>query len=139
MNKQSVYLFFQGVCEEALQFYEKCFNGKTLMMMRFKDAPDHQYPEAYANKIMHAEFKAKGLEFMASDGMPGEEVTQGDQIHLALDCESTFEQDNIFEALSEGAEVCMPLNDTFWGARFGMLTDKYGIHWMLNYDYPQKD
>ncbi|MAZ38832.1 MAG: hypothetical protein CMF49_01835 [Legionellales bacterium] len=138
MNHQQVYLFFNGDCEQALHFYVNCFSGEIALLMRFKDAEQTVSAE-YANKIMHAEFKAKGLQFMASDGQETQAVTQGDNIHLALDCESVDEQNQIFEKLAVDGQITMPLNDTFWGARFGMLTDKFGIHWMLNYDYAKKE
>lgn len=125
---------FSGNCEEALNFYAKALNGEIKDLMRFEGSPAENM-SADKQKVMYATFAAKGVFFMASDG--GEQTTGG-AVHLSLSFESAGEQEQVFTALSEGATVSMPLQDTFWGARFGMLTDKFGINWMFNYDKPQE-
>jgi PhnB protein len=83
---------------------------------------------------MHSEFRSEGIHFMAADGMPGKPSEVGKNIALALGFDTETEQTKAYEALVEGGDASMPLHDAFWGARFGMLTDKFGIQWMLNCD-----
>lgn len=88
----------------------------------------------YKDKIMHAELVMGNFSIMFSDGAPHKEIIKGNNIQLNLECESEEEQTRIFDALAKGGEVTMPLQDTFWNARFGQLKDKFGLHWMLNFD-----
>lgn len=131
MKQLSVYLSFPGNCEEAINFYKDCLSGEIVSLQRFGDTPVDS-PEEHKQKVMHAEFRAGDIFFMASDGRPDEALTPGDMIHLSINLTDAAEQEAIFSKLSAGGRVDMPLEDTFWGARFGMLTDKYGIRWMLN-------
>jgi len=131
MKQLNVYLAFPGTCEEALNFYKTCLDGEIVSISRFGESPV-ETPEAYKQKIMHAEFKADGIFFMASDGMPGQPVPPGDMVSLSINLTDAQEQETIFNRLAEGGKVTMPLETTFWGAVFGMVTDKFGIHWMLN-------
>jgi PhnB protein len=131
------YLTFNGNASEALTFYAKAFDGKTLFQQTFGESPMESAPE-YKNKIMHATFQAGDLSFMVSDCMPGQPVGGGTNTSLSLNFKTVESIDNTFTALSEGATVTMPLQDTFWGAKFGMLIDKYGINWMFNHDYAKK-
>lgn len=134
------YLNFNGNAAEALAFYEKAFGGKILFQQSFGDSPmADQTPESHKNKVMHATFAAGDLKFMVSDAMPGQEVQPGSNVSLSLNFLSVADIDSAFAALSEGAQVTMPLQDTFWGARFGMLTDRFGINWMFNHDHDKKD
>ena len=126
------YLTFEGNCREAMEFYRKILNGEIVTMQTFAEAKQDS-PEGFKDKIIHAELKAEGVHLMASDGMPGWKAKPGNMITLNIDLTDSLEQEKIFRALSEGGVVTMPLNDTFWGARYGMLTDRYGIQWMLNY------
>jgi PhnB protein len=131
MKQLNVYLAFPGTCEEALNFYKDCFGGEITGMQRFGESPVESDAD-YKQKIMHAEFKAEGIYLMASDSMPGQPLTAGDMVQLSINLTDAQEQEAIFSKLSAGGKVDMPLQDTFWGASFGMLTDKYGIRWMLN-------
>jgi len=131
MKQLNVYLAFPGTCEEALNFYKNCFDGEIVSISRFGESPV-EAPEEYKQKIMHAEFKAEGMYLMASDGMPGQPVQPGDMVSLSVDLPDAHEQETIFNRLAEGGKVTMPLEETFWGAVFGMVTDKFGIHWMLS-------
>ncbi|HKO78759.1 MAG TPA: VOC family protein [Chitinophagaceae bacterium] len=134
------YLNFNGNGAEALAFYAKVFDGKTLFQQTFGDSPmADKTPADYKNKIMHATFQAGDLTFMISDCMPGQEVSTGTNMSLSLNFKTVADIDKIFAALSDGATVTMPLQDTFWGAKFGMLTDKFGINWMFNHDYEKKE
>lgn len=131
MKQLNVYLAFPGNCEEALHFYKDCFGGEIVSLQRFGDTPVES-TEDQKQKVMHAEFRAGDIYLMASDGRPGEPLAAGEMVQLSINLTDAAEQEAIFSKLSAGGRVDMPLQDTFWGARFGMLTDKYGIHWMLN-------
>lgn len=136
MLQLSVYLNFPGTCREALNFYKDALKGDILSMQTFGEAPMPS-SDSEKDRIMHAEFKAGEVYFMASDTMETMPVQPGNNITLSLNLTSSEEQDRIFNHLSEGGRVNMPLQDTFWGARFGMLTDKFGINWMLNRELNQ--
>ena len=130
------YIIFQGNCEEALKFYEKALNGSIGQVMRYSDAPGQNQMGMEPNKIMHSHFLADGnILFMASDG-PTDAGNSG-IVHLSINFTDAGSIQNAFAALSDGGKVNMPLQDTFWGATFGMLQDKYGIRWMFNYEKPK--
>jgi PhnB protein len=120
------YLNFDGTTRDAMTFYQQCLGGK-LDLQTFADA--HQ---GDSDGVMHAKLESGPLVIMASDRMKEHPFTQGSNVHLNIDCETVEEIDRLFKALGAGGTVTMPLQDTFWGARFGMLTDKYGIQWMFN-------
>lgn len=129
------YLFFDGRCEEAVEFYRKAIGAEVEMMMRFKDSPDSPPPgmlaPGYENKIMHTSFRVGQSTIMASDGCGTERIKfQGFSLSLSVPTEA--DADRVFAALSEGGKVEMPLTKTFWSPRFGMLTDRFGIGWMVN-------
>jgi len=125
------YLTFAGNCREAVEYYKEVLNGEIDSIQTFGEAKSN-FGAQYDNYIMHADFKAENVHFMASDGMPGFAANPGNNISLDIDLTDLAEQAKIFEALAKGGKVDMPLQDTFWGAKYGMLTDRYGIHWMLN-------
>ena len=128
------YIMFNGTCEEALNFYAKALNGKITDLNRFEGSPAEGM-SADTQKVMHATFVAGDLTLMASDGAEAEAA--GGMVDLSLNFTDGSEIAKTFEALSEGARVTMPLQDTFWGATFGMLTDKFGVNWMFNHDKEQ--
>ncbi len=131
------YLNFDGNCREAMQFYAKCL-GAELQMTPFSDMPGNPAPQA-KDRIMHARLTKGSSELlMASDTQPGMPFQLGSNFSVSVQCESVQEIDALFAALSEKGKISMPLQDTFWGARFGMLTDQFGIHWMFNFDHPKK-
>ena len=126
------YLFFDGRCEEALEFYKKAVGAKVEMMMRNKESPEPPPPgmKAPPEKIMHASFHIGDTRVLASDGMcGGQPKFQG--FSLALDAKDDAEAKRFFGALSEGGQVQMPLTPTFFASSFGMLTDRFGIGWMV--------
>ena len=131
MKQLGIYLTFSGNCKDALNFYKNCLNGEIVSMQSFGESP-MKVDEKDKNLIMHSEFRSDEIKFMASDSMPGHDVKPGNNISLSVNLTDEKEQTEIFQKLSEGGKVTMPLEDTFWNARFGMLTDKYGINWMLN-------
>jgi PhnB protein len=131
MQVQS-YLFFDGRCEEALEFYKKAVGAKVEMMMRNKESPEPPPPgmKPPPEKIMHASFRIGDTRVLASDGMcAGQPKFQG--FSLALDAKDDAEAKRFFGALSEGGEVKMPLTPTFFASSFGMLTDRFGVGWMV--------
>jgi len=137
------YVNFNGNTEEAFNFYKSVFGGEFRGLMRFKDAPGNPMPPADQNKIMHIELPiGKGNVLMATDALEsmGQKMKMGDNFSIELETESKEEADKLYHALVAGGtpDPMMPLGDAFWGAYFGMLTDKFGIRWMVNYTYPTK-
>ena len=128
------YLNFNGNAAEALEFYSKALNGEVVYSQTFGESPIES-SDGQKDKIMHASFKAGDLHFLVSDGMEGRPISGGDNLSLSLNFDDAEEMNKTFAALSEGGKITMELQDTFWGARFGMLTDKYGFNWMFNHDY----
>ncbi|MBS1813573.1 MAG: VOC family protein [Acidobacteria bacterium] len=136
------YLFFNGNCREAITFYGKAL-GAEPHIMTFADAPPQPGTNqegcgegadmaASQDRVMHANIRVGNAVLMASD-VPVGQTAQGEgNFAVSIDCESEQEQDRFFASLSEGGKVMLPVGDTFWGARFGMLTDKFGVHWMFN-------
>lgn len=130
------YLFFDGRCEEAIEFYKKALDAKVEMMMRFKEGPPAAPGESCAgpapdgDKIMHACFRVGDDAIMASDGMAsGNPRFEG--ISLSLTVPTEAEADKKFAALGEGGKVQMPLAKTFFSPKFGMVADKFGVSWMV--------
>ncbi len=130
MQVQS-YLFFDGRCEEAIEFYKKNLGAEVGMLMRWKDAPDKSMcTAANENKVMHASLKIGDTRVMASDGRnTGKPEFKG--FALSVDAKTEADADRIFNALSAGGNVIMPLGKTFFSPRFGMTTDKFGVNWMV--------
>ncbi len=125
------YVFFDGRCEEALEFYKKAIGAQVEMVMRWKDSPDKSMcsPDN-ADKVMHAQFKVGDSTIMGSDGRnTGNPNFQG--FALTINARDEAEVDRLFAALGEGGKVTMPLAKTFFSPRFGMLADKFGMNWML--------
>jgi PhnB protein len=132
------YLNFPGNGTEALAFYCKALDGVIVFKQSFGDSPmGGKMPDEYKDKLMHASFQCDAGSFMASDGPPGYENKPGNTVSLSLHYESTEKAEKAFNGLAEGGTVTMPLQETFWAARFGMLVDKYGFQWMVNVDKPQ--
>jgi PhnB protein len=128
------YLFFNGRCEEAVEFYKKALGAKVAMLMRFKDSPEPHapgmLPPGSENKVMHVSFRVGDTTVMASDGFcKGQTEFQG--LSLSLTVSNEAEADRVFAALADGGQVQMPLNKTFWSPRFGMVTDRFGLGWMV--------
>lgn len=140
MVKLHPYVNFKGNCEEAFNFYKSVFGGEFTYIGRFKDMPGGQFSEQEADKIMHISLPlGGGTMLMGSDiteQMHGQ-FTEGTNITLSLTPDSEEEARRIFEALAAGGRVNMPQEKTFWGSLFGMLTDKFGINWMVDYELPK--
>lgn len=131
MKSLNVYLTFTNECEEALNFYKEALGGEITSIQRFGDAPI-ETKEEDKQKVMHAEFRAEGIYFMASDSMQDYPVAPGRSVSLSLNFSDEKELETVFNKLASGGKITMALQDTFWGAKFGMLIDKYGINWMAN-------
>ena len=129
------YLAFNGNCREAMEFYKTVFGGE-LNVQTFGEAPVNAAEKDKA-RVMHAQLSSGNFMLMASDGMPDRPVTFGDSVSLSVHTQSKDETDTLFKKLSEGGTVTMPLENTFWGAYFGMLIDKFGIHWLFNFQQEQ--
>lgn len=129
------YLFFGGRCEEAIDFYRSAIGAEVEMLMRHKESPEPPPPgmlaEGFENKIMHASFRVGSTMIMASDGCSQDDASFNG-FTLSLSVPNEAEADRVFAALSEGGEVKMPLSKTFWSPKFGMLTDRFGLGWMIN-------
>ena len=136
------YLTFNGTCEEAFNFYKSIFGGEFIQIARFKDmpaSPGHELPAGAGEKIMHVSLPiSKETILMGSDANPGMgEVKVGQHISLSIGAATKDEASKIFNGLAAGGKITMPIGDMFWGAYFGMLIDKFGFIWMVNYDYPK--
>jgi PhnB protein len=126
------YLFFEGRTEEALEFYKKALGARVEMMMRNRESPEPPPPgmNAPSEKIMHASFTVDGGRVMASDGMcSGKPSFSG--FSLSVTKNTKPEAERAFNALAEGGKVNMPLTKTFFSPAFGMLTDRFGVNWMV--------
>lgn len=128
------YLFFNGRCEEALEFYRKALGGETGMVMRYKDSPEAPPPGAvppgFETKIMHASFRIGQTMVMASDGCSGEQAKY-EGFSLSLSVSSDKEAEKCFKELAKGGRVETPLTKTFFASSFGMVVDRFGICWMV--------
>lgn len=128
--KVQPYLFFDGRCEEALEFYKKAIGAEVGMLMRVKDAPEQGDAHAPADKVMHASFFVGNTSIMASDGFAkGQPKFEG--FCLSINAKNEDECKKIFEALAEGGQITQPLLKTFFSPSFGMVKDKFGVHWMV--------
>lgn len=128
------YLFFDGRCEEAIEFYRKAIGAKVVHMMRYKESPEApppgMVPAGYENKVMHATLDIGGAILMASDACGEKREFDGFRLSLAVSTKADAER--AFAALSQGGTVMMPLTKTFWSSCFGMLTDRFGLGWMVS-------
>lgn len=134
------YLNFDGNCREVFEFYRSVFGGEFSDFVTFADAPpDLPVPEAEKDRVMHVSLPVGSSTLMGSDSCSafGPPAAVGDNISISILGESRDHCDEVFGKLSEGGTVKMPMADMFWGAYFGMWTDKYGIHWMINYELPK--
>ena len=130
------YLFFEGRCEEAVEFYRSALGAEVLALLRFKDNPEPPSPDAglcapgAEDKVMHACFRIGDTQVMASDGMcSGQTSFHG--VSLSLSAPDETEAERLFAALAEGGQVQMPMGQTFFSPRFGMVADRFGVSWMV--------
>ncbi len=144
MPTVNIYLTFDGQCEEAFRFYESAFGKEIPYIGKFGDMPPQEgmppLSEDVKNRIMHVSLPISSeTVLMGSDTMPGmHELKKGNNYSVSINTFSREEAQNLFKKLSDGGKITMELQDTFWGAYFGMWEDKFGIQWMINYDDPEK-
>ncbi len=136
--KVQAYITFGGRCEEALEFYKKCLGAEVTGLLRWKESPDTAMkpPPGFEEKIMNAAFRIGETELMADDGM-GETTAEFKGMTLAIEVADDAEAKRVFTALGQGGKVTMALSKTFWTSSFGMLTDKFGVPWMVNVAAPK--
>jgi len=129
------YVFLDGRCEEAIEFYRRALGAQVEMLMRWRDCPEppkdqSMIPPGSENKIMHAQLRIGGTKVMASDGRcAGKPSFQG--FALSLNADNEAEADRLFNALADGGQIQMPIAKTFFSPRFGMVTDRFGVPWMV--------
>jgi len=130
--KVNPYLSFKGDCEAAFKLYERCFGGQQGSIFRYAGSPmADQVPSDWQDKVMHGTLTIGGQVLMGGDVAPGSyEQPKGFSLSIAL--ENASDAERIFRELAEGGSVTLPLEPTFWAARFGMLVDRFGIPWMIN-------
>lgn len=126
------YINFNGTAEKAIQLYETALGAKAANIMRYGDMPGNKQPEETKRFVMHAALSVGEGTIMISDVPPNTPAPTQGNVHIALHYTDPPEMAKAFEALSAGGEVTQPLTDTFWGAKFGMLTDAFGVNWMFN-------
>lgn len=136
MKELATYLTFDGNAREAMTFYAECL-GAELNLVPFSQAP-FDCPAEAKDRILHARLSKGPIVLMASDAMPGMPFQQGNNFSVSIAPESLDETEQLFAALSRNGKVTMPLADAFWGARFGMLTDRFGVNWMINFELPKE-
>jgi PhnB protein len=140
MTTVNAYLSFNGNCEEAFNFYKSVFGNEFSFIGRYRDMPssDQPIPESEYNKIMHISLPiGQGTVLYGADMTEafGQATVPGNNFALSVNAGSEAEAIRIFNALSAGGNISMPLEKTFWAALFGMFTDKFDVNWMVNYDY----
>ena len=140
MGNLAPYINFNGQCEEALHFYKSCLNGTIEEIMRFSDSP-MELPEEQKKLIMHSRLHFWGGDIFLSDGMEGKPSSSSEhlQVNLLLPMDNLQLAETTFAKLAEGGSITEPLKKQFWGDIFGMLTDKFGVHWMVDYTEQKKN
>jgi PhnB protein len=136
MKSANVTILFDGQAEAAMNFYKSIFGGEFVNFQRMSDIPNApEMPESEAKKVLHSSLPL-GNSFISAMDMPMHrgKLNSGNSFMVQIDTESEAETQKLFEGLSDGANITMPLENQFWGAYFGMLTDKFGIQWMLSFE-----
>jgi PhnB protein len=131
------YITFNGNCEEAVNYYKDVLGGELLFIQRYGESP--MKGMGADSNVMHCTLKVGETHIMASDSPEGQPATAGSNISLAIGSNDPDGAEKMFERMAEGGNVTMPMQQTFWAERFGMLTDKFGINWMFNCDKPESD
>ena len=128
------YLYFEGNAEEALDFYKRIFGGEKSDVMRYGDT-EIQISEEYKDKILHGRLEHESFSLFFSDTFEGQKLIKGSNVSLTLEFDGEEAIDRVYKALSEGGNVYMELQKTFWNAKYGKVSDKFGVIWELNYQY----
>lgn len=133
MQSFNPYITFNGNCEKALKFYEACFNGKITFVQYFEDYMIGDRPNLLS-KIMHSEFEAGAIKFMACDKSEDDNLNLHSRVTLYITFESEDLLKNVFKKLAVSGKINLPLEETIWGAKVGIITDQFDINWMLVYN-----
>ena len=137
MKETNIYLTFDGNCREAMTFYGSCFHSEPDFTPFSAGPPEMGAAVTGApDRILHAEMRNDGVLLMASDTMPGKEFRQGNNFSISIACESQAELERLFGELGKGGAVTMALHEAFWGGKFGMVADQFGVSWMLSFRAP---
>ena len=143
MINTDIYLHFNGQCEKAFKFYQSAFGGEFITARRYKEmAGSDKMGQADGERMMHISLKITPASTLMGSDLPTSEEKNfqlGNNYHICLQAETEKEADKLFQALSKDGKIEMPMNKTFWGAYFGMLEDKFGVHWMINFTYPMSN
>ncbi|MCZ6704217.1 MAG: VOC family protein [Ignavibacteria bacterium] len=140
MTTINTYLSFNGNCEEAFNFYKSVFGGEFAHIAKFKDMPENpKFPVAESDKekVMHISFPISKESILMGSDTGGEwaaKFKQGNNFSISINADNKVEADRLFNDLSQGGQIIMPMNKTFWDSYFGMFTDKFGIQWMVSFD-----
>jgi PhnB protein len=134
MTRINSYLTFSGNCREAMNFYKQCLGGELRFQTIGESPLSEKMPAQMKNSILHATLSNKNLVLMASDMVSEQGLVKGNAVSLMLNCSSEAEARQTYDKLAEGGKRTHPLENTFWGALFGDLTDKFGNTWLLHYD-----
>ena len=134
IRKLNPYLNFNGTADKAIRLYERALGARTDRIMRFGDIAEMKVAPEHKDRVIHAVLYIGEGVVMVSDTMPNKPAPNESNTHVILDCDDTADMAKKFDALAVGGTVVMPLQDTFWGAKFGMLKDAFGISWMFNRD-----
>lgn len=133
--KWNPHFSFNGQCEVAFKFYERALSGKIATLIKYGDTPAAEHvPADHRSRIMHARLDVEGQTMMGADAQPGQPYEGIKGCSMAVQAESPEEAERMFTALSENGVVVMPLGPTFWAIRFGMVTDQFGILWLINHE-----
>lgn len=132
IRQMNPYLNFNGDASDAIKLYERVLGAKIQHIQRFKDIPGNTPKPENAERVIHAVLQIGPGIVMVSDGSAEMKIPRASNVHICLDFDDAADQAAKFEGLAQGGTVQMPLQDTFWGARFGTLVDRHGIHWMFN-------
>ncbi|WP_433938696.1 VOC family protein [Paenibacillus lautus] len=133
--RMNPYLVMDGNAKEAIQFYEKALDAKVIMVQTFGEMPanpDFPLPESARDRISHALLKVGETDLMFSDTFPGQPVQSSNQVQICIMTEQAEQAKRIYEALREGGQVVMPLQETFWSPAYGIVADKYGVNWNIS-------
>jgi PhnB protein len=134
----NAYLNFNGDCRAAMEFYQGCLDAELVLQPIEGSGMEQQCPAAMRHQILHATLQKGRLLLMGSDMTGSDGFSKGNNMALCLNCESETEIREFYEKLSAGGQLIHPLRTEFWGAIFGVFTDRFGIRWMLNYDQKQE-
>jgi len=132
------YISCNGTAEQAIHLYETALGAKVQEIMRFSQMPCETIAPEHHNRIMHCMLAVGDRTLMVSDGMPDKPAPVTGHVSIALDFADLAGMEKAFDGLAAGGTVTMPIGDAFWGAKFGMLTDAYGVHWMFHYTVPKE-